>query len=163
MNPPTPVKAVFDCNVFLQGLANPLGPAGQCLQAVWDGRVQLFVDQKVIDELTGVVNRPATSRKFRTLSARLPRLLEQLQTLAVNLDEVPERFSLSRDPDDAHYVDLAIASGALLVVTRDKDLLDLTREESVEGRALHNSYPDFRILTPPQFLATLPTTPPAAP
>ena len=39
-------------------------------------------------------------------------------------------FVLERDPKDAKYVDLAIATKADFLVTRDKDLLDLREKES---------------------------------
>ena len=155
MSESPPVKAVFDCNVFLQALGNPQGASGRCLQAVWDGRVQLFVDARLLDELSDVAQRPKMLRRFPKLTSRFHRLMEQIGTVAVIVQDVPDRFTLSRDPDDAHYVNLAIATGAFLVVTRDKDLLDLMREESVESRTLHKSYPEFRILTPPEFLVTL--------
>ena len=49
--------------------------------------------------------------------------------------------------------DVAIATGALLVVSNDKDLLDLMNDSNQEGKALRSRYPALRILTPPQLLA----------
>jgi predicted nucleic acid-binding protein len=42
-SPNPPIRSVFDCNVFLQAMANPIGPAGACLAHVKAGRVELFV------------------------------------------------------------------------------------------------------------------------
>lgn len=63
-----------------------------------------------------------------------------------------ERFRLSRDPDDSHYINLAIAAGARLIVTRDNDLLDLMLDSSDDARALRSTYPALQIVTPPRFL-----------
>ena len=55
----------------------------------------------------------------------------------------------------AQHVNLAIASRALLVVSRDKDLLDLMSSTNPDGVALRRIHPTFRVLTPPGFLAEL--------
>jgi putative PIN family toxin of toxin-antitoxin system len=159
-----PSKAVFDCNVFLQALSNPLGPAGRCLQAAFDGRFDLLIDKPLIDELLDVTARLETQRKLRILPGRVAELLTELRLKAVSIDDVPEVFTYQRDPDDAHYINLAIVTGAFLVVSRDRDLLDLVDENNVDGRALRAAYPSMRILTPPQFLQVIePPAPGATP
>jgi putative PIN family toxin of toxin-antitoxin system len=158
--PPVALKAVFDCNVFLQALGNPRGAAGACLEAVWDRRVQLLVDRALLDELSDVASRPELARKLRILTSRFHRLMEQLKNIAVLVHDVPESFSLPRDPSDAHYVNLALVTGAFLVVSRDKDLLDLMASDSADGLALRALHPSFRVLSPPDFLKLLPPTPP---
>jgi predicted nucleic acid-binding protein len=64
-------------------------------------------------------------------------------------------FAYTRDPDDAHYVNLALAAGADVIVSRDRDLLDLVaanRPESVEFR---RRFPALQILTPEEVLRRL--------
>jgi predicted nucleic acid-binding protein len=68
----------------------------------------------------------------------------------------PDTFSYPRDPDDAHYVNLAISSQANLVVSNDKDLLDLMQDTNADGKRVRAAHPGLRIFTPPQFLAVLP-------
>ena len=46
-----PLRAVFDCTVFLQALINWRGPAGACLSAAQDGKVRLFVSDFVLLEI----------------------------------------------------------------------------------------------------------------
>ena len=50
---------------------------------------------------------------------------QTIQISATILEAFPELFAYARDPDDAHYVNLALAADAKLIVSRDKDLLDL--------------------------------------
>jgi predicted nucleic acid-binding protein len=76
-----------------------------------------------------------------------------LRKAAVLVPHVQEQWTYDRDPDDAHYVNLALAVGARLIVSRDKDLLDLMKESSQPGTALRAQHLEFRVLTPPQFLA----------
>ena len=155
-------KAVFDCNTFLQALAAPEGPAGRCMDLVVAGRVQLFVSPAVLGELETVAARPRVAAKLRLSSRRTEEFLRTLQSVSSLLTEYPEVFQYQRDPDDAHYVNLAIASGAFLIVSRDHDLLDLMDDTNADGALLRAWHPAFRVLTPPQFLLTIPTNPSAS-
>jgi putative PIN family toxin of toxin-antitoxin system len=150
-----PDRAVFDCNVFLQALGNPLGPAGRCVEEALAGRFSLIVNEQILEELISVAERPELARKLRILPTRLESLLEQLRSKAVFVEDAPVVFSYRRDPDDVHYVNLAVAANAFLIVSRDKDLLSLMTETNVEGRTLRHRYPGFRVLTPPEFLRLL--------
>ena len=42
-------RVVSDCMVYLQAAARLTGPAGACLQAVRDGRLELVILQQPID------------------------------------------------------------------------------------------------------------------
>jgi uncharacterized protein len=71
------------------------------------------------------------------------------------VENAPHVFDLPRDPDDAHYIDLAVASQAKLIVSRDKDLLSLRDEENEEARDFRTRFPDLEILTPPELMERL--------
>ncbi len=71
------------------------------------------------------------------------------------IDPVPNVFSYPRDPKDEHYVDLAIAASATLVVSRDKDLLALADPATVEGQDFAARFPAINIVTPVEMLARL--------
>jgi predicted nucleic acid-binding protein len=70
-------------------------------------------------------------------------------------DPVPHIFDFPRDPDDAAYVDLAAASGATFLVTRDKDLLSLTTDHSIEAKQFRQRFPSLSIVTVEDFLAAM--------
>ena len=57
-------KVVFDCNVLLQAIASPGGPAGRCVQLALDGGVQLFVSELILAELLDVASRPNVASKL---------------------------------------------------------------------------------------------------
>ncbi|HYO07799.1 MAG TPA: hypothetical protein VER17_02400 [Tepidisphaeraceae bacterium] len=48
-------------------------------------------------------------------------LLGELRLRAVLVQNVPTSFTYARDPSDAHYVNLAVATKAMLVVSRDRN------------------------------------------
>jgi putative PIN family toxin of toxin-antitoxin system len=121
-------RAVFDCVILLQAAARATGPAGACLQAVRDGRLELVVSPAILDEVRDVLTRPKTLRKFPTLT------LEDVAALAVELPDVPRVFTLARDPKDEPYINLALAANARYLVSRDNDLLDLMEDESFRSQ-----------------------------
>ena len=145
-------RVVFDCNVLLQGLAAPEGPAGHCVQLAIDGKVTLFISRSVLEELREVTSRPKVIAKLHLIAERVEEFFEAIQIAATLLEGFPETFIYSRDPDDAHYVNLAIAADAKLIVSRDKDLLDLMDASRPEANDFQMRYPSLRILDPVGFL-----------
>ena len=149
------MNVVFDCNVFLQALANPGGPAGRCVELALQGRVALFISTQILEEIRRVVAYPKTRNKLKLRDDRIELLLDNLPKAATLVPMVIETWTFERDPDDAHYVNLALTANARLVVSRDKDLLDLMNASTPDAMRLMSEHPDFRVLTPTEFLANL--------
>jgi len=61
-------RAVFDCVILPQAAARRTGPAAECLQAVRDGRLKLFLSPDILAEVQDVLSRPRTFRKFPALT-----------------------------------------------------------------------------------------------
>lgn len=150
-----PERVVFDCNVFFQAFVSEAGPAGQLLKAVSEKSLILFVAEFVLDELKDVLARPHIVSHFKFTTERVAEYLESLAQLATMTTDVPHIFEFQRDPKDAHYVDLAIAVDAKLIVSRDKDLLSLRDAATSEGQDFLSRYPSLLILTPPEVLKLL--------
>lgn len=147
-----PTRVVFDCNFFVQALASADGPAGRCVQLAIDRAVRLFISSDVIRELREITARPRIVRKLKLIPDRIDEFIEAISKAATVLDGFPESFVYMRDPDDAHYVNLALAAGAKLIVSRDKDLLDLMDATYAESRQFRVRFPSLQIMNPVQFL-----------
>lgn len=148
-------RAVFDCNVLLQALISPQGPSGQLLDSARSARLILFVSQYVLDELRDVAARPKVSAKFGLTPEVVTRFCKELAGHVTLVENVPHVFEFPRDPADAHYIDLAVAANAALVVSRDQDLLSLRDASTDDGRAFQARFPWLAILTPPEALRRL--------
>jgi putative PIN family toxin of toxin-antitoxin system len=146
------IRAVFDCKTFLQALAAPEGPAGRCVQLAFDGGISLFVSPFVLEELRNVTSRPKVIAKLRIVVDRVADFREAIEVAATVLDGFPERFAYQRDPDDAPYVNLAIAANATRIVSPDKDLLDLMDPTKPEAAEFQVQFPSLRIVNPVEFL-----------
>jgi putative PIN family toxin of toxin-antitoxin system len=148
----TALRVVFDCNILLQGLASPEGPAGRCVQLALRGKISLFISPLVLEELREVTGRPRVIAKLHLVADRVQEFFEAVEVTATLLTEFPEPFSHQRDPDDAHYVNLAVAADATLIISRDKDLLDLMDSIKPDGKQFQERFPLLRILEPVAFL-----------
>jgi putative PIN family toxin of toxin-antitoxin system len=155
-----PPGAVYDCNVFLQGLAKEHGPAVGCMTRFESGAVRLFISRDLLEEIRDVLTRPLLQQKFpRLTTARVEALIEDLLAKAELIEEVPRVFEYERDPDDEPYVNLAIAARARYIVTRDNDLLALMDENRPEGRDFRTRFPGLSILDPVEFLRAITLSP----
>jgi len=150
----SPQRVVYDCNVFIQALINRAGPAGRCIAYVLNGDVKLFLSDAILDEIRDAPNKSTPARLGVTVD-RTQTLLGNLLRVATILNDVPSIFTYDRDPDDALYVNLAIIAQAKLIVSRDRDLLDLMDDTRQEGAAFQRQFPALRILDPVQLIREL--------
>jgi len=151
-------RAVFDCVVYLQGAARRHSPAAACFRLVEQGRVTLCLSPQVLAEVNDVLSRPLLQQKFPSLTPEwVGTFVANVERQALLVTDVAEVFSADRDPDDAPYVNLAVAAGARYLVTRDNDLLDLMKEELPEGKDFRQRFPGLTILDPVAFLREFPT------
>jgi putative PIN family toxin of toxin-antitoxin system len=151
-------KSVFDCNVYLQAMISVRGPAHECWRRAVIGEISLYVSNFVLAEIRSLKARPKLRRFVQLTSERVDGFIMEVLDVAVLIEEPPDVFQYSRDPDDAHYINLAIATDSRLIVSNDKDLHDLSIADNPDGVRLRAMYPDFRVLTPAELLATLATT-----
>jgi|GEM_PF-3149319 len=132
------LRVVFDCNVYFQALISPEGPAGRCLNAAIEGRIELFTSREVMTEFWHLAMRPRVLAKFKYSIDRVVLMMENVERTARVVTDAPRQFVLERDPSDALYVDLALHVGAGFVISRDADLLDLCDHQAgvvgVHGR-----------------------------
>jgi putative PIN family toxin of toxin-antitoxin system len=155
---PKPV-VVFDCVVFLQGLIKDSGPASTCLERFDQGRFLLAFSPEIVAELRDVLSRSNLRQSFPLLTTdKADWLIEALLLRGKLFRNVPRRFELPRDPNDETYINLAIEAEARYLVTRDRDLLDLMRWDTKEGRDFQSRFRELKILDPVAFLKEIEAT-----
>ncbi len=151
-------KIVFDCNVFLQALVNPYGPAGHCKELVDRGEVELFVSEEVLAEISEVLSRPRTRKLAPALTIEaVEAFITDVRLKSICLHNVPEEYRFERDPKDACYLNLAIVARASFIVSRDRDLLDLMNPNSKTAGDFLRRYPLLKIINPTDLLAKVET------
>jgi len=149
-------RVVFDCNLFVQGIANRHSPARKALRLFFNGDISLFVSEPILREVRDVLNRAELRRKLPGINDRIVNaFLTKLEAKAILLANVPEEFHYERDPDDEMYINLAIVANAAYVVSRDKDLLDLMTTSTDIARQFRSRYPFLRIMKAADFITII--------
>ena len=147
---------MFDCNVFLQALANDESPAAKALDFLEAGVITLFVSEPVLREVRDVLTRPKLRRQMpRLTDVRVSALLQRLANKAVLIQNVPEEFQYPRDPKDEMYLNLAIVTNATYLVSRDEDLLDLMNTSTDVAREFRRRFPFLRIMKAADFVSQI--------
>lgn len=145
--------AIFDCNIFLQAAARPNGPSGRCWDLVESGFVHLYVCPEILTELSDVMRRPETREYFTELDDDTVDLfLEKVLAASHLVKNGPKVFSLTRDMDDEAYISLAVENLADFLVTRDRDLLDLMTDFTIEAKEFRQRFRPLKVVDPVEFL-----------
>ncbi|SRR6266516_3299756 len=150
---PAPPKVVYDCNIFVQALINLNGPAARCVELAKAGSVLLFASPYVLAEVREIHLK--TPVKYGITAEQTDELARTIASFAILVTSVPEVYRHPFDPDDSHYVDLAVKADARLIVSRDGHLLMLADSGRKEGQDFQARFPALRILDPVQFLREL--------
>ena len=146
--------AVFDCNVYLQAIISRNGTAAKCLALARDRRITLYTSPSIVAEIEEVLFRPVVRALIPHQSAELiESFIRGILTVSTSIHNVRPAFSFTRDPDDEPYLNLAIASGAHFLVSRDKDLLDLMTDYSDDAKDFRRRYRQISIVNPVGFLS----------
>lgn len=61
---------------------------------------------------------------------------------------MPPLYTHPFDPDDSHYVNLAVATNSRLIVSRDRHLLNLMDRGRTEARDFMMLFPTLTVTTP---------------
>lgn len=150
------LKVVFDCGVFLQGLISKSGPAVACLELVEQEKIKLIISEDILAEIKDVLSRPRLRQRNPDLTdEKVEQLIEMLLEKGEFFKKVPHHFSYSRDPNDEPYINLAIESNAVFLVSRDNDLLDLMTGYTDECKDFRRRFRGLTIVNPVEFLAII--------
>jgi putative PIN family toxin of toxin-antitoxin system len=130
-------RVVIDTNVLISGLFSTTStPALAVEKAVT--KAQLVATRETLRELIGKLHSPRFDRYVRR--ERRDVLLERVASL-VEIIDVLQSIRASRDPKDDKFLEAAVNGRADVIVTGDKDLLDL------------NPFRGVAIVTPAGYLA----------
>jgi putative PIN family toxin of toxin-antitoxin system len=123
------VRVVADTNTvvsaFLWG-----GPPAAVLAAAREGRITLFTSPVLLAELEDVLSRDKFSARIVRVGGSVAQILAGYRALVTIVRPAPIEPTV-RDPDDDHVLACATAAQAQLIVSRDKDLLDLRQYQGI--------------------------------
>jgi putative PIN family toxin of toxin-antitoxin system len=137
------MRLVLDTQVWLDWLVFDDPSVAGLREAIGSGRAEVVIDAAALAELERVLAYPLGGRKVDPAAC-----LAECQKVAIRMEVRMEveteriyNLPLCRDPDDQKFLTLAAATRADCLVTRDRELLRLTRRCA----------PWFRIVPPGAF------------
>jgi uncharacterized protein len=120
------VRVVFDTNIFISAFVVPGSLAEKAILKIIEGADSLLISKDIIKEVLSV------------LSSKFGRDAEALSHVAVTLSELAElikpggRVKIFRDEPDNRILECAIYGKADLLVTGDKEMLQLRDHKGVK-------------------------------
>jgi putative PIN family toxin of toxin-antitoxin system len=150
---PIPTSVVFDCMIYAQAMISRAGPSAACVDRVRLGDLHLVWSDYVLREVRELPAKlPA---RMNLTPERVEAFIANVAPFAEHIAEVAESYTNPFDADDSHYVNLALASGASLITSRDGDLLRLMDQARPEAREFSARFPHLKILPPEAVLDVL--------
>jgi putative PIN family toxin of toxin-antitoxin system len=122
------MKVVLDTNVWLDWLVFADPSSAELARAAESGALELLATAATRAEWIDVIGRPQFALDAAARAAVAARY--DLHARVADDDAAAVHALICRDPDDQKFIDLALASGAPFLVTRDRALLDLARQAS---------------------------------
>jgi putative PIN family toxin of toxin-antitoxin system len=117
------VRVVADTNTvvsaFLWG-----GLPADLLTAAREQRITLCTSATLLADLEDVLGRDKFATRLARIGGTVERLIGGYRSLAT-LVRPATLEPTTRDPDDDHFLACALGAQAFLIVSRDRDLLDL--------------------------------------
>jgi putative PIN family toxin of toxin-antitoxin system len=122
---------VIDTNVFISAAGTRAGLSWRCFVLLAERRFQLAATKDILAEYETVAERLAREPgKYHGMNWRP--LFHWLHEKASYFEPTPLGKQRSRDATDDIFLACALASGAKIVVSRDKDLLALEKPFGIE-------------------------------
>ena len=101
------------------------GPPRRLIDLARERALTLCTSSTLLAELAEVIARDKFAHRVLAAGLSATELVQDYERLAVVVEPEPLPTPACRDPDDDHVLACALAAQAHLIVSRDKDLLDL--------------------------------------
>jgi putative PIN family toxin of toxin-antitoxin system len=149
----SPFRVVLDTNVLLAGLVSANSASQRIVDALMDREAVPLLSAPVMAEYRAILMHPVIVARFQDLTTRrVAMALHRFRYVADEIETGRVRFEFARDPNDAMFVELAIAGSATHIVTLDPDLLSLPVGRSDASRRFRQRLRGVAVLRPGAFL-----------
>ena len=124
------MRIVADTNTVLSGLLWQ-GPPRRLLDLARERVLTLCTSSTLLAELAEVIVRDKFAHRVLAAGLSAAELVQDYERLTEIVEPEPLPAPVSRDPDDDHVIACALAARAQIIVSRDKDLLDLREHQGI--------------------------------
>ena len=128
---------VIDTNVVISGTFFGGFPR-KILEAVVNDKVNAYANTKIIKEYLDIIKEMIIEKGGKLDENILSPFIDKL-----NVVKSTSRIKISRDKDDDKFIECAIDSKSLYIVSGDKDLLDIVEYQNIKiitAKDFYNQY-----------------------
>jgi uncharacterized protein len=129
------VKIVLDTNVLLSGLMVPDGTPGRIIAAWFEGRFDVVMSLDQLAEIGRALSYRKIHRKLQWDEARIEQFIRQLYIRAEVIELPATSVEVPRDPKDVAILATLTSGGAHVLVSGDRDLLELRGQYPIQTPA----------------------------
>ncbi|MBI5021135.1 MAG: putative toxin-antitoxin system toxin component, PIN family [Ignavibacteriales bacterium] len=128
------IKVVPDANVLVSGMLGTPGPTRKIINLALAKKIIIFGSSATYQEFCEKIQMARLQKYLKRQIFSPEKIILDYRAFVNMLEPVLsdqlKRF-VERDPDDDEYVKVARACGSKIIITRDKDLLDIKKFEKV--------------------------------
>lgn len=124
------MRATLDTNTVISGSLWH-GPPHQLLKAAEDEIIEIFTTRELLGELEEVLRRPRFAARLQMVSKTVEDVVEEFASAAELVNVADIAPVVIRDPDDDAVMACAVASQSDVIVSGDKDLLDIGHYDNI--------------------------------
>ncbi|MGB5082570.1 MAG: putative toxin-antitoxin system toxin component, PIN family [Burkholderiales bacterium] len=124
------MRVVLDTNIVASALLWG-GTPERLIELAGEGSLELVTSGALLAEFAGILGRTKFAQKLRQKSLSPAEIVARYRDLAETIETAPIEEAALRDPDDAAVLACALAATADLIVSGDRDLLDLKAYQGI--------------------------------
>ena len=129
------MKVVLDTNVLLSGLMSPEGVPGRIVAAWVESRFDAVFSLDQLAEIGRVLEYPKIRRKLGWDERQIEEFIKQIYLRAEVIEPRAVPVEALRDAGDVPILATLVATGADVLVTGDRDLLEVRSRYPIETPA----------------------------
>lgn len=124
-------KVVLDTNTLISGILWD-GNEARVIEEAENNKVQLFISQKLLQELEGVLKREKFTRKLEGKESTVEQAVGKIALIATLIEPAKKINIIKDDPDDNRVLECAVTARADVIISGDKHLLKLQTYSGID-------------------------------
>lgn len=128
------MRVVLDANAYVGAEVSPHGVCSKAIKIITKpgSAFELIATEKILAEIYDVLTRPRIIKLTGKNKDQVSLVIEDITQFATMVPDIPISAKECRDPKDVIYLAAAQVSRASLIVSWDKDLLDLIEYDGIK-------------------------------